>query len=307
MKVLSLLLGIGLIVVEPMAGFGQVAPPVVQPRPQVTQKAPPLPAPELETLTRFDLDFPGGPPRQLVAAISKATGKHLNVIIPARNADVQIMPIKVENVTVRELFRAIQTASAREVPIVTAVGPGNQKAIQYKNSSLSFQQNSEPTTDETVWSFISTGPTEEDNAVLTAAAQPEEVCQYFQLARYLEDHSVEDITTAIQTGWKMLHIDPVPQLSFHKETKLLIAVGPKDQISMIPQVLEQLHLDATAGLEKLAKLQKNSHRLRRRKRASGRKKRGVSGSRSNTWRDCNAPGNRSRRLPKPTPRLLSPQ
>jgi hypothetical protein len=40
-----------------------------------------------------------------------------------------------------------------------------------------------------------------------------------------------------------------------QETKLLIAVGPKDQISLIPQALEQLQLDATAGLEKLAKLQ----------------------------------------------------
>ena len=109
MKILSLLLGIGLVVVEPMAGFGQVAPPTVQAR---LQKSPPPSAPESENLAHFDLDFPGGPPRQLVAAISKASGKHLNVIIPARNAEVQIMPIKVENVTVRDLFRAIQTASA---------------------------------------------------------------------------------------------------------------------------------------------------------------------------------------------------
>jgi hypothetical protein len=46
---------------------------------------------------------------------------------------------------------------------------------------------------------------------------------------------------------------------------LLIAVGPKDQVSMIPQVLEQLDLDATAGLEKLAKLQEELAQLEEKK------------------------------------------
>jgi len=111
-------------------------------------------------------------------------------------------------------------------------------------------------TDETVWAFQALGlPTEEYKAALKATEKPNVVCQYFQLAPHLEDHTIEDITTAIQTGWKMLDVDPTPQLSFHKETKLLIAVGAKDQIEMIPQVLGQLEADNTAGLEKIAKLQ----------------------------------------------------
>ena len=208
------------------------------------------------SLKHFDLDFPGGSPREFVAAISKAMGKPLNVIIPESNADAQIMPIKVSSVTVPELFRAIQTASAREVPIVTGTQPGGGRNIQFKTASLSFLSNSEPETDETIWAFQMTGlPTEEYKAALKATEQPSVICQYFQLALHLEDRTIEDITTAIQTGWKMLQVDPMPQLSFHKETKLLIAVGAKDQIEMIPQVLGQLQADGTVGLEKIAKLQ----------------------------------------------------
>jgi hypothetical protein len=208
------------------------------------------------SLKHFDLDFPGGSPREFVAAISKAMGKPLNVVIPESNADVQIMPIKVSNVTVPELFRAVQTASAREIPIVTQSGSGGGKSIQFKSGSLSFRSNSDPVTDETIWAFQALGlPTEEYKAALQATEQPNVVCQYFQLAPHLEDHTIEDITTAIQTGWKMLKVEPMPQLSFHKETKLLIAVGAKDQIEMIPQVLGQLQADNTAGLEKIAKLQ----------------------------------------------------
>ena len=230
-----------------------------RPRVGVTQASKPetIDGASAASLKHFDLDFPGGTPRELVAAISKAMGKPLNVVIPESNADVQIMPIKVSNVTVPELFRAIQTASAREVPIVTgSSGQGGGKSIQFKSGSLSFRANTEPVTDDTIWAFQALGlPTEEFKAALQAAEEQNVVCQYFQLARHLEDHTIEDITTAIQTGWKMLNVNPLPQLSFHKETKLLIAVGVKDQIEMIPQVLGQLEADNTVGLEKIAKLQ----------------------------------------------------
>src|SRR5262245_58185183 len=103
------------------------------------------------SLKHFDLDFPGGTPKEFVAAISKAMGKPLNVLIPESHAAVAIMPIKVSNVTVPELFRAIQSASVREVPFVTSTsGPGGGKNLQFKSVSLSFRSNSDPVTDETV-------------------------------------------------------------------------------------------------------------------------------------------------------------
>jgi hypothetical protein len=53
--------------------------------------------------------------------------------------------------------------------------------------------------------------------------------------------TVDDITTAIQTGWKMLGYSPTPELSFHKETKLLIAVGDPNQLETIDRVLSALN------------------------------------------------------------------
>lgn len=197
-------------------------------------------------LKRIDLDFPGGTPDQLVAAISKALGHPLNAIIPNEQKDTKIMPIKVFGVTVPELFSALESASATQRAIVTG------KNMQFQNVALGFRPNTNNVTEQTVWSFYSTAPTAEYLAATSNAVAPEQVCQYFQLAPYLENRSIEDITTAIQTGWKMLKVEPAPQLSFHQETKLLIAVGYATHIAQIPLVLEQLQRDDTAAVEKIA-------------------------------------------------------
>jgi hypothetical protein len=69
-------------------------------------------------LTRFDLDFPGGSPRELVAAIQKATGKHLNVIISDEdNAQTGLPPLKMNNVDVAQLFRALESSSEKTVTV----------------------------------------------------------------------------------------------------------------------------------------------------------------------------------------------
>ena len=58
----------------------------------------------------------------------------------------------------------------------------------------------------------------------------------------LEAFTIEDVTTAIETTWKMLGTDPLPKMSFHKETKLLIVVGTlsrtavaRDYVAVDPQ------------------------------------------------------------------------
>ena len=52
--------------------------------------------------------------------------------------------------------------------------------------------------------------------------------------------SVDDITTAIETGWKMLGETSPPTISFHKDTKLLIAVGDPSKLETIDAVLKAL-------------------------------------------------------------------
>src|SRR5690242_12519574 len=70
-------------------------------------------------LTRFDLDFPGGTPADLVKAIEHAEGRPLNAIIPEDGAKVAIPPLKMSGVTAPELFEALTRASVKSVSAVT--------------------------------------------------------------------------------------------------------------------------------------------------------------------------------------------
>lgn len=227
-----------------LSAKGEDAPPQ-NPESQVKKviRRPAVPPPEASAkVTRFDLDFPGGTPAELVEAISEAMGKRVNVIIPERDADVRIMPIRVEQVNTLELFSAIAMASEHEIAYVSSRGGGIPTTTEWRKGGVRFQSATPGSlTDETVWSFASIGPSPEELAKLNTGER-KQICRYFQLEPYLRNHTIEDITTAIQTGWKMLGVDPMPQLSFHEETKLLIVVGDPVNVEQIPAVLSQLSM-----------------------------------------------------------------
>jgi len=172
-------------------------------------------------LVKFDLDFPGGTPRQLVEAIEKASGKPLNAVITDDEADLHLPPLKMRGVNVVELFRALSMASMKLIKI-----PGGTFSSNY-----GFDPSSGEFNDDTVWWFHHGKP---------VVTEPERSCRFYQLAPYLETYKVEDITTAIQTGWKMLGETNLPTITFHKDTKLLIAVGEQSKLSLIDSVLQQL-------------------------------------------------------------------
>src|SRR2546430_1385841 len=83
------------------AVFGQPAQQPFQGTPAATQNV----APRDLNLVKFDLDFPGGTPRQLVEAIDKGSGKTLNAIVPDEFANLHLPAIKMKAVTVYELFQ----------------------------------------------------------------------------------------------------------------------------------------------------------------------------------------------------------
>ena len=175
---------------------------------------PPAPTPpNAPVLTKFNLDFPGGTPKQLANAIEKAMGRPFNKIIPNEDDDLQLPPLKMNNVDIAQLFSALQQASK-----FTPVGYG-------------FMTEG-ARSDDSVWSFVSD------------RHQPPplpKVCRFYALSRYLERGlKVEDIITAVQTGWKMQGDTSPPQINYHKETKLLIAVGEPDKLEIINAVLQTL-------------------------------------------------------------------
>ena len=185
-------------------------------------------------LTSFNLDFPGGTPAGLVKAIEKATGKPLNAIIPTEDTDIQLPPLKMNNVVTPQLFHALEIASQRTVAYQTSLSfPGN--SYSQMTTSYGFRTTDNPVTDTSIWYFYTDKPSM-PTLVSTAA-----VCKFYQLQQYLNHgFTVDDITTAIQTGWKMAGITSPPELNYHKETNLLIAFGNPDDLATIQNVLNTL-------------------------------------------------------------------
>jgi len=203
--------------------------------------APSAGLPATEELTRFDLDFPGGPPVMLVEFISKAMNKPLNVIIPNELGDTALPALCMKQITVPQLFDALQTASRHTVSYVTGRNfPGGNTSYQQMVESFGFRaagNQSATINDHTIWCFFN------EKATPPPTPSPVElrkVCRFYQLEPYLGVYHIEDITTAIKTGWKMLGIDKGPEINFHQDTQLLIAVGQMEDLEIIDSVLKQL-------------------------------------------------------------------
>ena len=123
-------------------------------------------------LTKFNLDFPGGTPKELVAAIEKAMGKPLNAIIPPEDADLQMPPLKMNDVVVPQLFAALQVASRKTVAVSTG-NFGNNYSIQ--NTSYGFNTADGPVTDTSIWYFHAEKPS------LPPMVSTEKICRFFSL------------------------------------------------------------------------------------------------------------------------------
>jgi hypothetical protein len=241
---ISKYLALGLLAISLTPVFGQPTPQTPgdfnQRLQTIINKADGSSESQTQNLTRFNLDFPGGTPKDLVAAIEKATGKPLNVIIPIENADVQLPPLKMNDVVTPQLFMALEVASVKQVAVVTSTfGGGRSGPASYSTfeSNYGFETGGKPT-DNSIWYFHVSKPSL-PLAVPTESTQ--KICKYYPLEIYLNRGlTVDDITTAIQTGWKMMGETSPPEISFHKETKLLIAVGEPDKLEVIDNVLKAL-------------------------------------------------------------------
>ena len=179
----------------------------------------PSPAPETKP-TKFNLDFPGGTPAELVSAIQRASGRPLNGVIPIDLANTPLPPLKMEEVDVGHLFTALTNASTRQM----LRGDG-----MWENAHMGFETQGKAG-EESVWYFFSRTPLELPT-----------LCRFYSLSTYIDEGlTVDDITTAIQTGWKLMKTAKEGTMSFHKETKLLIVVGNGPQLAMVEDALKAL-------------------------------------------------------------------
>jgi hypothetical protein len=216
--------------------FGQPQS-IGQPPPSNHQK--PSNASASATPATFDLVFPGGGPVDLVKAIEAASGRPLNAIINKQDEDVEMPPLKMAGVNVARLFQALEPMSVKDVAVITGTfnyGAGPRSSPQYTTvtTSYGFRTVGDPT-ENSIWFFHVQRPT------LPPLISSGKVCRFFSLAPYLErGFTVDDITTAIQTGWKMAKNSSPPELNYHKETRLLMAFGDPYELKTIDTVLETL-------------------------------------------------------------------
>ncbi|MGA9779725.1 MAG: hypothetical protein ACLPRE_05830 [Limisphaerales bacterium] len=193
------------------------------------------------SLPKFDLNFPGGTPEQLVKAIEKETGKPLNAVIPDDCKDLKMPAFSVKNVTVAQVFKALEQVS-QQTERFTVLDPrdrsigGNGSDVYINTSHYGFQTEGAPT-ENSIWFFYwDKGKEHAPWQVLSST-----VCKFYQLEPYLDaGYTVDDVTSAVETGWKMLGVTNPPAISYHKETKMLIAVGEEDKVNLIGDVLKQL-------------------------------------------------------------------
>ena len=183
----------------------------------------------------------------LVKAIEKAMGKPLNAIIAPEDENLAIPPLKMRSVTVPELFKAVASASHKTVNVVTGTyfGGINGLSSQYQQQQIAYGFSTDgPIRDESIWYFYNNTPPP------PPYQEPNRICRFFELGPYLETYKIEDVTTAIETGWKVLGAGrdfTPPEISFHKDTKLLIAVGEPEKLKLIDSVLEQLSAGKTSA------------------------------------------------------------
>ncbi len=195
------------------------------------RRLPPNASAAAAALPTFDLNFPGGGPTDLVKAIVAASGKPLNVIINKLDEDTEMPPLKMTGVNVVQLFLALELMSEKTVRVARG---GLIDMYSTMNISYGFQTTGDPT-ENSIWYFhVIRAPS-------PTPVSPTKVCRFFSLAPYLEHgFTVDDITTAIQTGWKMAKDPAPPELNYHKETKLLMAFGDPDALKTIESVLQTL-------------------------------------------------------------------
>ena len=184
-------------------------------------------------LTAFSLDFKGGPPSLLVEEIEKAMGKPLNVVIRPEDNQEDLPPLKMDNVYLPQLFTALEAASHKVINIPYS-GTGGRMGVSQFSSSYGFKT-ADTVTDTAVWYFHVEKPS------LPPVVAPQKICQFYSLANYLDrGFTVDDITTAIRTGWKMAGETAAPELNYHKETRMLMVYGEPDKLKTIVDVLNTL-------------------------------------------------------------------
>jgi hypothetical protein len=149
----------------------------------------------------FDLAFPGGPPAKLVEALEKASGQKLNALLPPNLSTSAIPRMELRSVNVTTVFNSL-----------------NQVLVLDENLR---------------WFPV-------DNVWILQSGTDRRNSQVFYVGHLLSKFKIDDITTAIQTTWKLAGKESKTELKYHQDTQLLIALANKPQLETVTEVLREL-------------------------------------------------------------------
>lgn len=219
----------------------------------------PAPPPVQDPGPRLDFAFDNTPLLAVISAVQEryqnAVDRPLNVVVPNSLSDLvrtNLITLKVSQVTVNELFQMLSQTSEMTVPYIAnwVTTPGSVKSVPLFRSGkgnftfepLRGSDSSAPPTFLLVGRFPADAP--QPDGPLVFRGDPVEtearLVQFYSLEPVLDRYSVEDVTTAIKTGWELSGAKTQPTMKFHEETKLLVVAGDQYQHQMVNQVLSSL-------------------------------------------------------------------
>ena len=162
----------------------------------------------------FNLMFKGGTPQELVQELKNAVAGSftepdnvfpINVVVPKELEDVQVPPLTMQSVNPRTVFDTLN--------------------LIWQSEGLRW---------------VSAG----DKAWVLQTAPDRRKAQAFFVGHLLKKYKIEDITTAVKTTWEFGGNAGrlKPELKFHQDTEMLIALADGGQLSTVNEVLTQLRL-----------------------------------------------------------------
>lgn len=188
-------------------------------------------------------EFKGGTAQELVQSLKRQFKPAPNVIIPPKLKDTPIPEFELQNVTLADMFQALNSLS-------------EDKSVHWQLSGSS----------EPIWvlnpinnannpygqpGFPGGGYPGGMNAVDPVTGMPinTRTCKILPVGKYLKEYKIEDITTAVKTAWGMMGDESGAQMKYHTDTKLLIVVGTPEQLNVLTQVLSSLEQNPKSGPE----------------------------------------------------------
>lgn len=218
-------------------------------------------APNPEDGPRFDFSFDALPLSEVIQIVRKQfrtkSDHHLNVIVPDHLrslTDTSMVTMEIKQVTVGDLFKILSLASKQEVrsPAGTMPALGGGFVARYETTKTGYAFEPVPLTGgHRAYLLTANLPPPEPEAPKPPGPSPSRVrpeppspprsVQFFQLRPYLEaNYRIEDIITAMKTGWELSEDPSQPTVKFHEETQLLVVAGQREHLQVVEQVLERL-------------------------------------------------------------------